>query len=138
MPSPECLRSTAGARTCHDDLGRDPGPCAGNLQRADVRRVCQLRGQPHIRDLGRAIRRNQHVARLQVQVHHPAVVTITYPLGFRVYGIGSDFRSRCTTLQNRAQQAVRNLLLTVPGSEPGPLEPQLGAYHSTASPNAPS
>ncbi len=60
------------ARTCHDDLRRNPGPCAGNLQGTEVRRILQLRREPHIRNLGCAIRRYQHIARLQVQVHHPA------------------------------------------------------------------
>ena len=57
--------------TSQDDLGRHPRPCAGRCHLAEVV-LAHERGEAHIRDLSRAVARNEDIAGLQVQVHNPA------------------------------------------------------------------
>ena len=61
----------ARALASQDDLGRQPGPCAGRCHLAEVV-LAHQRGQAHIRDLGRAVARDEDVAGLQVEMHDPA------------------------------------------------------------------
>ena len=65
-----CAVVTYGVLTSQDDLRRHPGPCAGGCHLAQVIVTHQC-GEAHVRDLGRTIRVNQHVAGLQVQVDNP-------------------------------------------------------------------